>query len=143
MKLKFITYRGVRYLAPTPFDFCYEEIEDYESFCGAGKGIGDRAVPENIGGKKCSHICHIHDFCWFIAMNSVLDFMISNAVFMYNFTVYLFHKVGFFTGAWMVAKVLLYVGSVSTVGYRIFKNLKREQYEDFENFKKSFASTGS
>ena len=56
MKTKMLEFHGVNYTVPKDFEFLAKEIDDYPSFCGAGKGIGDKIVPEVIGGMRCSHI---------------------------------------------------------------------------------------
>jgi len=56
--MKYITkcFCGVDYLVPECFKFSHDTIGGYPSKCGAGEGIGDKVVPEVIGGKRCSHI---------------------------------------------------------------------------------------
>lgn len=130
MEYKTQKYNGVSYITPVEFLFCCETIEGYPTRCGAGEGIGDKIVPEIVGGKKCSHICDIHDFSWEIANDTLKDFITSNLIFLFNFAVYLFVEGNFFQRGWRVISGLAYVIAVSTFGYKHFKKLKLGQLLD-------------
>ncbi len=115
----------VHYQTPDEFEFVINSIYRYPSFCGAGSGIGDLIVPEYIGGMKCSHICHIHDEWWEACDPTWIAFLRGNMAFGYNLAVYLATgRGGFIDRAWRLFKGALYVGAVSTVGWKIFKKLK-------------------
>ncbi len=53
-------------------------LDKWPSFCGAGSGIGDWIIPENIAGVCCSCVCFDHDVSWAIADNTVKGAMDSN-----------------------------------------------------------------
>ena len=125
MKIRFQEFHGVKYLVPVGFEFLDKKIMDYPSFCGAGKGIGDKIVPEFIGGMRCAHICHGHDNSWDAAEFTFFDFLLSNVMFAYNLLVYLATgKGGVIKRIWRAIKGSAYVLAVSTIGWKIFKNLK-------------------
>lgn len=113
-------------MVPTTFEFLEKEISEYPSFCGAGKGIGDKIVDEFIGGRRCSHICHAHDDSWNVAEPSVVGFIVSNAMFAFNLFTYLMRPPGgVVKQVWRAVKGSMYVLAVSTIGWRIFKQLKK------------------
>ena len=124
MKTTYIKFHGVQYEAPEGFEFIDRSIGEYPSFCGAGEGIGDKVVPEIIGGMRCSHICHIHDESWLKCEPTKAGFIKGNMMFGYNLAVYLSTGKGFFATAWRLIKGAAYVGAVSTFGWKIFKKLK-------------------
>lgn len=125
MKIIMQGFKGVQYQTPDGFEFLEKEIDDYPSFCGAGKGIGDKIVPEFIGGMRCSHICHIHDEWWEKCDPTWIAFLRANMAFGYNLAVYLGTGTGTRrTKLWRFIKGAVYVGAVSTVGWKVFKKLK-------------------
>lgn len=125
MKTKILAFHGVDYHVPEPFEFLEKELADYPSFCGPGSGIGDRLVPEYIGAMKCSHLCHIHDEWWEHCDATWIAFIRANMAFAYNLAVYLATGGGgFIKRAWRLIKGAVYIGAVSTVGWKIFKKLK-------------------
>lgn len=126
MKTQILEFHGVDYHVPDPFEFLVKELVDYPSFCGAGSGIGDRIVPEKIGGMPCSHICHVHDEWWEYCDSTWIAFIRGNMAFGYNLAVYLATGGGGFRErVWRLVKGVAYVGAVSTVGWKIFKKLKQ------------------
>ncbi len=123
--MKQLRYFGITYLTPDNFEFLDKDIDMYPSFCGAGSGIGDKVVPETIGGMRCSHICHAHDESWDDANDTLNGFVLSNAIFGFNLMVYLASGKGnWFKKSWRMFKGSLYVAAVSTIGWKIFKGLK-------------------
>lgn len=125
MKIKMVSFHNVQYQTPEDFEFLDKSLDDYPSFCGAGSGIGDKIVPEKIGGMPCSHICHIHDEWWTACPPEWIAFLRGNMAFGYNLAVYLgTGKGNFFIKLGRLVKGAVYVGAVSTVGWKIFKNLK-------------------
>jgi hypothetical protein len=126
MKYNLLEFHDVKYLVPEGFEFLSKDIDEYPAFCGAGKGIGDKIVPEYIGGMRVSHTCHAHDFSWDESKPTFVDFILSNFAFGYNLFVYLSSRnSGYLKSKWKAFKGLIYFVSVSTVGWKIFKNLKR------------------
>jgi len=125
MKIKMVSFHGVQYQTPGDFEFLDKPLDEYPSFCGAGSGIGDKIVPEKIGGMTCSHICHIHDEWWSSCDPKWIAFLRGNMAFGYNLAVYLGTGGGsFLTKLWRLMKGAAYVAAVSTAGWRIFKKLK-------------------
>lgn len=48
-------------------DWAAETVDTYPRFCGAGEGIGEKAVPDTNYRLRISVVCHIHDVCWQLA----------------------------------------------------------------------------
>ncbi len=125
MQIEMQTFHDVQYQTLAGFTFIPRDITVYPSFCGAGDGIGDKIVPEYIGGMRCSHICHIHDDWWERCEATKLAFIRSNIAFGYNLITYLSTGRGTLRErAWRVIKAAGYVAAVSTIGWGIFKGLK-------------------
>ena len=59
-----------------PFDF---PAERWPTFCGAGKGLGDWAVPEKLCGVPNQPCCYDHDVRWAAAAN-VREALIANFI---------------------------------------------------------------
>jgi len=120
-----IEFYGVKYIMLSGFEFLDKSINEYPSFCGAGDGIGDKIVPERIGGMRCSHICHGHDDWWERCSPTWKAFAASNASFLYNLLIYLVGGPG---GVWIRIKRVsigcFYAAAVATVGWKIFKRIK-------------------
>lgn len=119
-----LKFHGIQYQVPEWFEFLDKSIGEYPSFCGAGQGIGDKIVPEKIGGMRCSHICHVHDESWSECEPTKTAFIKTNMMFGYNLSVYLSTGDGFWATIWRLLKGAAYVAAVSTVGWKIFKKLK-------------------
>jgi hypothetical protein len=124
MDTTLIKFNGIQYQTPEGFEFLDKSLDEYPSFCGAGHGIGDKIVPEKIGGMPCSHICHIHDESWEECEPTKVAFVKSNLMFGYNLGVYLSTGKGLLATIWRLIKGAGYVVAVSTIGWKIFKKLK-------------------
>jgi len=125
MKTKRLEFHKVNYLVPADFIFVDTFIFRYPSACGADEGIGDKVVPEKIGGMKISHICAVHDYCWEVCEPTLSGFAKSNAMFGHNLAIYLSTgDGGFFAKMRRVVKSTVYVVAVSTVGYMVFKRFR-------------------
>ena len=125
MNIEIVKFNNVGYIVPVGFEFLDRFIHNYPSFCGAGSGIGDSIVPETIGGMRIAHICHVHDESWDQCASTWLAFIKTNMMFMFNLAVYLSSAdAGIWQMLWRLFKGVLYVGAVSTIGWKIFKKSK-------------------
>lgn len=66
------------------FRFPQSTFENFEAYCGAGKGLGNIMVPETIYGLKVSPACFIHDKMFEWSEPSWKAFHYSNNVFHLN-----------------------------------------------------------
>jgi len=71
-------------VAPDDIKFPTMYLEDFESYCGAGDGIGDWLIPETMFWLKVSASCWVHDKMWSTANGSWEDFHYANSVFIHN-----------------------------------------------------------
>ena len=92
---------GIEFLVPEGVDLPLH-LDQFPDACGPGKGLGERVVPEKIFGLRVSPACWIHDKSWECADPTVLDFHISNIMFVWN----LFSIIEAFPSKWWIANVL-------------------------------------
>lgn len=67
-----------------PLRFPYQTLESFGSYCGAGPGLGDKIVPEQIFGLKISPACYVHDVMYEVALPCWGEFHQANSVFLHN-----------------------------------------------------------
>lgn len=83
-----IIYDGVRLTVPivdgSPLHMPHNGFDDFDTYCGPGKGWGDKLIPDEIYGIIISPACFIHDKMFFYAKASWVDFHLSNSVFFHN-----------------------------------------------------------
>jgi len=89
MKTKIYEFIGpkqqiIKIVAPENIEFPSMFINDYGSYCGAGKGFGDIMVPEKIWGLPITIACYVHDIMWEMADGTWEAFHSSNAIFIRN-----------------------------------------------------------
>jgi len=89
LKTTFIEYHGARLEIPLVLrDIWPHELplSEWPTFCGAGEGIGDVAVPDEwyLGFIHISPACFIHDICWALTDNSDESFDWANDLFRRN-----------------------------------------------------------
>jgi hypothetical protein len=112
-------------LKPLAVKWPYQRVRNFDSYCGAGKGIGDKIVPESILGVKVSPACFVHDKMWELASASWADFHYSNSIFLHN----LISLIELQSRSAMMKHLRLYravtyYNAVDSVGARIFKKQK-------------------
>lgn len=71
-------------IAPACINFPSSHSKNYHDCCGAGEGIGNRLVPEDILGVHISLACYVHDYMWLHADPTWEYFHASNSVFLSN-----------------------------------------------------------
>jgi hypothetical protein len=88
METRKIIYDGVSLIVPIidgcPLTMPHRGFDDFDTYCGAGKGIGDLIVPDDIFGVVISPACYIHDKMWLYCEPTWRDFHHSNSVFFHN-----------------------------------------------------------
>lgn len=122
--MKFILQRhdGVPMVTLEGFVFHKEKHKDYPSYCGAGKGLQEKLIPETFYGLRISAACHTHDDFWINSDKGDLDFLMSNALFLLNSLMIISNK----GSIWLVFlrsyRAIKYFFAVNTVGKKIYKN---------------------
>ena len=124
MNIKIVRLQNISYLAPAVFSFDTGQThDDYESYCGAGKGLGDTIVPETMYGMRISHICHIHDVSWEVSDGGLSDFAISNAMFLFNLIIFVTRKSNILLRYARACRCVTYFKAVNKIGWPIYKSL--------------------
>jgi len=67
-----------------PLHFPHKDFGCFDTYCGAGSGIGDLIVPDVIYEVPVSVACYIHDMMWRYCAPTVEDFNQSNLTFFEN-----------------------------------------------------------
>ena len=68
----------------SPMEYPYDTLEAFDSYCGAGNGVGNWVVPESIFAIPIKHCCFTHDTMFEIGEPTWQDFWQSNKVFRQN-----------------------------------------------------------
>ena len=82
-----ISYQGVALQVPAWLAGVWRydlPLNDFPSFCGAGKGLGDWLVPEKNHGAILSPACFVHDIMWSTSYDTYLHFQKANNTFLKN-----------------------------------------------------------
>lgn len=118
----------VKIIAPVDILFPSGYVDKFDSFCGAGTGIGDAIVPETIWGVKVSPACFVHDKMWEAADGTWEAFHASNSIFLTN----LISLIEVQSKSSVLKRIRLYravtyYNTVDSIGPNIFWNLKKTQ----------------
>lgn len=106
----------------------YKKYTDFGSYCGSGRGIGDKLVPEVILGLRVSLACYIHDQSWDIAEATWDAFHLSNFAFFHNLMMLnSFKSSNTIAEHLRVYRIGTYYNSVDTIGAMFFWKCKIEQ----------------
>lgn len=84
MKTKLIRIEGIVLIVPEIFQPDFATINSVPNCCGAGRGLGEIAIPETFYRLRISAACRIHDFCWEVADVTWEDFHQTNYMFLKN-----------------------------------------------------------
>ncbi len=129
MKFKIQYFHDIMFITEESFRFCNKTFLFYPSFCGAGKGIGDKIIPEKMYGLKVSPACHIHDDMWDKASDTFFEFMLTNMIFIFNIWMIIIHSKGNkFIKMLRCLRAVTYFTGVFIFGRSVFKKLKKDQY---------------
>lgn len=142
METTCIIYDSVRLVVPVvgncALHMPHRGFDDFDTYCGAGKGIGDLIVPDDIYGIVISPACYIHDKMWLLSPPTTFAFNFSNHVFHKNIISIIDHFQPSFdeedkyrTDRYKRAATY-YMGVQSGVGPAIFQHMKRKQDAQWE-----------
>jgi len=103
-------------------------IDDYESYCGAGKGFGDTIIPDKIWGAKVSPACWAHDFEWAQCPATWDAYHAANSRFLHNLQALVVAQ----SCNWLTRNLRLlgcqsYYRAVDTFGAVVFWRLKNNE----------------
>ncbi len=128
MKTKHICLQGVALEVPEGYDPPTSVLTEFPNCCGAGKGFGEKVIPETIWGLCISAACHIHDYSWEVAAATETDFKQSNSMFLRNIkNIIITKSANGFTRALRNIRAMTYYVAVEEVGIYGFWNLKEDQ----------------
>ena len=125
MITKIITIEGVALVVPASYVAPCSLVSEFPDCCGAGKGLGEKAVPETMYGLRVSAACHIHDYSWEVAEPTWADFHQTNSMFLRNILAIIRAKSrnGFMRGL-RNYRAVTYFTAVDEVGVKGFWKLK-------------------
>lgn len=136
MQTKIYTFIGpkqekVQIVAPVDIYFPSMYLNDYGSYCGAGKGFGDIIVPETVWGLTISIACYTHDWMWDNCLPTWEAFHFSNSVFLRNILACIrgMSRSGFLKRL-RNYRAVTYYNAVDKFGKKIFWNIKEEQSDE-------------
>lgn len=84
MKTSIVWIEGVSLIVPFGYVPPFGRFKDFPDSCGAGKGVGEKAVPETMWGLRLSGVCLIHDISWEEAEATWEAFHQTNAMMLLN-----------------------------------------------------------
>ncbi len=120
-------------VAPVDMDFPSVYLNDYGSYCGAGKGFGDVIVPETVWGLTISIACYVHDKMWEDALPTWEAFHASNSIFLRNIISCIrVQSRSSFLKSLRMYRAVTYYNAVDKFGKKIFWDLKDEQSNTVE-----------
>lgn len=119
---------NVPIIAPKDIKFPTEYLSDFDTYCGAGEGIGDWAVPETLFFLKVSAACYVHDKMWEMADGSWADFHYSNSVFLSNLIAIISHESDSTVLKHMrMYRAVTYFNAVDSIGASIYASQHRDK----------------
>lgn len=121
--MRFILQRFEGIPLITTDDFFFENVplEEYPSYCGAGKGIGDLIVPETVWGLRIAVACHTHDDFWAKSEKSDRDYFLSNGIFLLNTLMVICNRSNLFLIMPRSYRAIKYFYAVNSIGKKYFK----------------------
>lgn len=122
--------RGVAIKLVSPLGFIDENlvVEDYDTYCGAGKGFGDIIIPDTMWGLNISPACAIHDEMWKVAPPTWEAFHASNSIFLRNIiSLIVSQSKSKFLKRLRLYRAVTYYNAVDSVGQNIFWKIKEKQ----------------
>lgn len=126
MKTIKVKVQGITLYAPEGYD----PPEIIPACCGAGKGFGEKIVPEKMWGLRISPACHIHDYSWEVAKRE--EFTFSNFLFLANLLILIWHgsnKLMYWLRSY---RAITYFNFVQVVGRSVFYKLRDEEEEKYK-----------
>ena len=127
------TARGIAVSIISPIGFLDHDlvVEDYGTYCGAGRGFGDIIVPDTIWGLNISPACAVHDEMWRIADSTWEAFHASNSIFLRNIiSLIQTQSKNSFLKRLRMYRAVTYYNAVDSIGKNIFCELKHQQSLD-------------
>jgi hypothetical protein len=112
-------------------DTVFTKLSEFPNSCGAGKGFGEKIVPETALGLRISPACWIHDEDWWYAKPTWDDFHAANGRLMLNMSMIIVYKSNKFMMVPRMYRPSTYFVFVSTVGAKYFWKLKARQKREF------------
>lgn len=95
-------------------------LAKWPSFCGAGQGLGDTIVPDELCGVRIAAACFIHDIDWAISDSTDTWFLKSNARFFFNLRSLLIANSR--KSRWRIEwQSLMYLLGVTVFGHKCFE----------------------
>lgn len=96
-------------------------LDEFPTFCGAGRGLGDAVVPERMWGLPISAACYIHDFAWTLA-NSENEMRQGNVMFLQSMMAIILARSRFPLRQLRCYRAVTYFNAVETLGRECFWN---------------------
>ena len=132
MQTSMVLFDGVPLIVPvvnnSPLEIPYKNFEEFPSFCGAGKGIGDFIVPETVLWLKITPACYLHDIGWELADPTWMDFHAYNSMFRSNIDSIIHYKSNNTLFEHLrYYKSVTFFSAVDTLGAYFFWKIKRIQ----------------
>jgi len=126
--LKFKDGTPITLIGPTGIELPTNTIEDFGAFCGAGKGIGQKLVPETVYMLVISAACFFHDMSWEFSDGSWDDFHQSNSIFLHNLIAIIQKgSKNELLKCLRLYRAVTYYNSVDTIGAKIYKRQHEKQ----------------
>lgn len=116
-------------------DSIFSKLKDFPDSCGAGKGFGEKIVPETAFGLRISPACWIHDEDWWYAKPTWDAFHATNGRLMLNMSMIIVVKSNRFMMIPRMYRPSTYFIFVSTIGAKHFWRLKQRQKDNFNMWK--------
>jgi hypothetical protein len=118
----------VHLVAPFEFLIPNERVENFDHYCGAGRGFGDIVIPDRMWGLNISPACAVHDEMWNIAPATWEAFHASNSIFLRNLIQLItIQSKSSILKRLRLYRAVTYYNAVDSFGKNIFWKLKREQ----------------
>jgi len=126
------TVDGTQLLIPDSLtELPFSKLDACPDCCGAGRGLGEKLIPEKVFGLRISAACWIHDRDWELAEPTWDAFHAANGRLLHNMVqIITIKSSNMFIRTLRIYRPSTYFAAVSTAGAGIFKKLKRTQGHD-------------
>ncbi len=120
--------KTVPLVAPSTIQFPTMYLADFDTYCGAGDGVGDWLVPEKMFWLRVSAACFIHDYMWANSDGSWEDFHYSNSVFIHNLISIISYQSRFtLVKHARMYRAVTYFNAVDSIGASIYMNMHKDK----------------
>ena len=127
-RMKIVSIEGVPFLLRESVKVPFPRLDDFPDCCGAGEGLGEKAIPETMWGLRVSPACWFHDEDFAEVEPTAEALKGANfRLFVNASSLIIYRSKSVILRHWRLYWAAKYFSAVQTAGAATFWKLKRNQ----------------